>query len=1048
MFGVFRDIQNLKIRWALMLMPLAVLCCSLCVNAQDNQVTYPVLKLDIGRGHDPAEIQEGFTAFTVGDSGTVVDGIKVEIETMESGEAIQPRWRGGPTGIPYEQLYRDFIFTVNGGLKITLSGLNPNETYEITMYSWDQGSAEDHLADWSANGDFCLTTNFSGGTTVDAEDSFAFSGYATADDTGKIVLEATPNPSTSYPDPPGEYFCFLNALEVSSLTPITKARNPVPGDGDMYPTTVVDLSWTPGATAISHNVYFGDNFIAVEEATTEDTDIFLGSATDSSFHVAGLTPGVTYYWRIDEVEPGGTVHTGDVWRFTVPTKTAFNPIPVNGSLFIDPNITLRWFPGANSAEHYVYFGDNLEDVQNGTGGTNKGAFQEPNFYPGLLESEKTYYWRVDESDYMDVFPGDVWSFTTTLEDCGTVVIDMWEDVAGSTLNNLLDAPAYPDNPTWSDVLTEFSTADSIGDNYGARIHGWLYVPLTGDYTFWLSSADEGELWLSTDDEPENVQLLAAERVWGWYDAFSIKSDPIPLIGGNRYYIMAIWKEGADWDHCQAAWQGPGIPEQEIIQGSFLSPYEPVIAFGEVPHDGTTEVKQTPTLRWKPGKYAASHNVYFGSDPNALNLVATSLLGSEYYKVTTYLQNNQTYYWRIDEVNNLNPEGPWVGEVWSFTVANYTILDDFEDYNDALPDRIFDTWADGWNVTTNGSQVGYGSAPFAERTITNSGLQSMPFFYNNTGGAAYSEAVRSFDAPLNDWTREGVQTLTLFFRGYPAEFVEDPAGTYAMGAGGEDIWDVADQFRYAYKMLSGDGSITARVVSIEDTDEWAKAGVMIRDTLDDYSVNAFMCATQSNRRSFQNRQIIAETSFQANSDANAITLPLWVKVVRQGNNFTGYYSQDENHTFWIQQPTDENTAEDNSPNPQNIVMSQNIYIGLAYTSHNIDEMGTAVFDNVETTGTVTGDDWEVAAIGANMPVNEAQPLYVVVQDGGAEKIVEHPDNPNAVLEYTWQQWDIPLSVLSDAGVNLSAIQNMTIGVGIQNGQGGTGKLYFDDIRLYP
>jgi len=58
---------------------------------------------------------------------------------------------------------------------------------------------------------------------------------------------------------------------------------------------------------------------------------------------------------------------------------------------------------------------------------------------------------------------------------------------------------------------------------------------------------------------------------------------------------------------------------------------------------------------------------------------------------------------------------------------------------------------------------------------------MPFLYNNTGAAAYSEAVRSFDAPLNDWTKKDVQTLTLFFKGYPRPFVEEPAGTYTMSA---------------------------------------------------------------------------------------------------------------------------------------------------------------------------------------------------------------------------------------------------------------------------
>jgi hypothetical protein len=86
----------------------------------------------------------------------------------------------------------------------------------------------------------------------------------------------------------------------------------------------------------------------------------------------------------------------------------------------------------------------------------------------------------------------------------------------------------------------------------------------------------------------------------------------------------------------------------------------------------------------------------------------------------------------------------------------------------------------------------------------------------------------------------------------------------------------------------------------------------------------------------------------------------------------------------------------------------------------------------------------------MVANDAQPLYVTVEDsGGTVKTVEHPDNPNAVQEYTWQQWDIPLSVFSDAGVNLSTVQDITISVGSQNsGKGGTGRLYFNDIRLYP
>jgi len=268
----------------------------------------------------------------------------------------------------------------------------------------------------------------------------------------------------------------------------------------------------------------------------------------------------------------------------------------------------------------------------------------------------------------------------------------------------------------------------------------------------------------------------------------------------------------------------------------------------------------------------------------------------------------------------------------------------------------------------------------------------------------------------------------------------------MGAGGSDVWYISDEFRYAYKVLSGDGSITARVVSVENTNDWAKAGVMIRETLEPFSVNGFMCATPDGRRVFQNRPIAASDSFSANSDSGSITLPLWVRLVRQGNTITAYYSQ--NGVNWVQQPDDENTGEDASPNPQTIVMRQDVFIGLAHTSHNSNAIGTSVFSEVTTTGNVTGA-WQVEAIGVEMFANDPQPLYVAVEGAGAENVVEHPDNPNAVLSNDWQRWDISLSIFEDANVDLNAVEKLSIGVGSKTApqQSGAGTLYFDDIRLY-
>jgi len=774
----------------------AIVICG--IAGQTAYAQYPFLLLDISNNNVAAQTEPGFTSFTIADSGSVIDGITVEIAALTG--SIDARLRGAPTGIPYELIYRDFVFTRPGGMRVTLSGLSPNETYQITIYAYDTGSAAggDRIADWTANGEFCLTAGFNAGVAPVSADDYAFTGMAQSDDNGTIVLEAGPNENTTEQSGESNPYAFLNALVVSSLTPVNKARRPVPEDGAIITTKQTTLQWTPGSTSVSSNVYIGESFDDVNEATTADTNIFRGNSIEVSFPVGsagnpypeGLTEAKTYYWRIDEVEEDGTENKGDIWSFTVAPRTDFNPTPVDGTIFIDPNITLSWLPGAGSVVHHVYFGDNLEDVQAGTGGTDKGTVTDPNYYPGLLERETTYYWRVDASDGLDIFTGDIWSFTTTLEGLGTVVMEIWEGITGSALTDLTGDASYPDNPTRTEELTAFDTGDSaIGADYGGRIYGWLYVPVTGDYTFYFTSADEGELWLSTDDDPDNVQLLAHELVWGSYNTFSHIAGPISLVAGEKYYIMAVWKQGPDWEHCQAAWKGPGIREREVINGSYLSPFEPVTAFGPNPGNGSVDVVIDTVLSWKPGKFAATQNLYFGTDMNDITDVNTSNLAS-YPNVTlanvsasTYnpglLDFNTSYFWRVDEVNNAHPDMLWKGKVWSFTTGNYLVIDDFEAYNDLNENeegtnRIYLTWSDGYNnPTVNGGTIGYPDPDFAngehfvETEIVYGGNQSGPLVYNNTA-ASYSEVSLSANqmAIGSDWTQKDFDTLSLWFYGDP------------------------------------------------------------------------------------------------------------------------------------------------------------------------------------------------------------------------------------------------------------------------------------------
>jgi len=389
------------------------------------------------------------------------------------------------------------------------------------------------------------------------------------------------------------------------------AWGPNPKDGTLFSDTWITLSWSPGDFAVSHDVYLGDNLDDVNNATP-DSPLFHGNQA-STFFIAGfpgypypdgLVPGTTYYWRIDEVneaEPNSP-WKGPIWSFSIPPKTAYFPEPADGAEGVATDAKLSWTPGFGAILHYVYFGDNADDVSNATGSPPSGS---ATYDPGPLEMAKTYYWRVDEFDSAETHKGDVWSFVT--------------------------------------------------------------------------------------------------------------------------------------------------------EGAVSSPN---------PAKGAVDVTQTPVLTWVPGVFADTHQVYFGTDAASLELKGSGNLGEETFE-PGQLEWNTTYYWRIDEANNANADSPWTGPLWSFTTANFLIIDDMESYNDLDPadpasNRIFFAWVDGFdNPAVNGSIVGYANPPFAEQTIVHSGNQSMPMSYDNAVGK--SEATLTLTSNC-DWTVKGVSTLTIWYRG--------------------------------------------------------------------------------------------------------------------------------------------------------------------------------------------------------------------------------------------------------------------------------------------
>ena len=474
-----------------------------------------------------------------------------------------------------------------------------------------------------------------------------------------------------------------------------------------------------------------------------------------------------------------------------------------------------------------------------------------------------------------------------------------------------------------------------------------------------------------------------------------------------------------------------------------------------------DVRYDEPLRWSAGDQAAEHDVYFGTNRDAVAAAGPDTPGlyqgrhaEAEFDLAEPLQWKQTCYWRVDEVGA--DKSVVAGKVWTFTVADYLIVDTFESYTNDSPNRVFQAWLDGYGFSEdeyfpggkegNGTGAGLGHdiwtpgttfTTIMETAVVHGGKQSAPLYFDNgKADTQYQSRVDRDWTSAQDWTLGGVDTLQLHFRGNPADFLEHASGAITMSGAGADIWYAADEFRFACKTLTGNGSISARVDGLVQRDAWSKAGVMIRQSLDPGSAFAAVYMTGDNGVRYQARlrNLVDATSDTEVATAEQIALrePVWIKIERTGGECRGYYSADG--VKWTAM----------SWNPQTVSLGDPVLIGLAVTSHVAGNPSVAEFSDVKMSGTVSGP-WQVEEIGGVHPANSPADLYVRLKDAG---------NKTAVVKYAggsvatdWTQWDIPLSGF--VGVNPAAIRQMSIGVGDPDNPqpDGTGLVYLDDIRIY-
>ncbi len=484
----------------------------------------------------------------------------------------------------------------------------------------------------------------------------------------------------------------------------------------------VALSWDTGAYFVFVN---GEEVATGAYAGLSEIHPTANIGNDGS-----SSPYEAFVGKMDEVRLyDHALNAGEILAAmkSAPLPQASGPKPKDGVLYLETWANLEWRAGDFAVSHDVYVGDNFDDVNdaNHASPTFQGNQTDTALlagFPGYAISGgfvagTTYYWRVDEVN--DAHPDSPWKG------------HIWSF-------SIPPKTAYfPDPPDGAEFVDPNATLSWTAGN-GAKLHTF-YI---GENYEDVNNAADGTTLGTTSHQPGPLEL---EKVYYW------RVDEFDGTEAHKGDIWAFTTPGA-----------VGNPD---------------------PANGAADVQMNSVLTWTAADNATSHELYFGTDADAVGSATTDspeYIGPRALGATSYdpggLEWETSYAWRVDEVY---PTGTVKGLVWTFTTADFLLVDDFESYDnvDPLPgepgvNRIFDKWIDGFGTTTNGALVGNEMPPYAEQNIVHSGSQSMNYSYDTN--LKISEATLTLEYP-RDWTEGGVTKLVIWFRGRGAN---DPERMFA------------------------------------------------------------------------------------------------------------------------------------------------------------------------------------------------------------------------------------------------------------------------------
>lgn len=291
---------------------------------------------------------------------------------------------------------------------------------------------------------------------------------------------------------------------------------------------------------------------------------------------------------------------------TVTVNISPNPLLQNDDVVADINTLLVVDVLANDDSSYqALFLDAVGTAENGSTSINsdgKVVYQPDTGFEGI---DTFTYTASNESGSSTA--------TVNVTVIAGILMETWTGIGGNTIAHLTSSLSYPNSPNETTHLDLFEAPTNVGDHLGRRISGWLVPEQTGDYTFWIASDDNGELYLSSNQSQENTVLIANVPGWSssrqWTKFAEQQSTPVYLVAGQHYYIKGLTKEATGGDNLAVAWAGPGIgASPAVIESRFMRktdspvnsvpPLAPTNLTATVQFNGSGKNKlKTVTLSW-------------------------------------------------------------------------------------------------------------------------------------------------------------------------------------------------------------------------------------------------------------------------------------------------------------------------------------------------------------------------------------------------------------------------------------------------------------------